>query len=64
MPDRNPVEFATEIAEKVLPRLASVGRRPRPAGRVNAAVQKSELDGNSEPLGSSSLGSPADAAVE
>jgi alkanesulfonate monooxygenase SsuD/methylene tetrahydromethanopterin reductase-like flavin-dependent oxidoreductase (luciferase family) len=25
MPDREPVEFATEIAEKVLPRLASIG---------------------------------------
>ncbi|MGN9844913.1 LLM class F420-dependent oxidoreductase [Nonomuraea sp. H19] len=25
MPDRHPVEFATEIAEKVLPRLASIG---------------------------------------
>ncbi|WP_432834206.1 LLM class F420-dependent oxidoreductase [Dactylosporangium sp. CA-092794] len=25
MPERNPVEFATELAEKVLPRLASIG---------------------------------------
>jgi hypothetical protein len=25
MPDRHPVEFATEIAEKVAPRVAAIG---------------------------------------
>jgi hypothetical protein len=25
MPDREPVEFTTEIADKLLPRLASIG---------------------------------------